>query len=99
MRIVIKNPAPLGEKLIKWGDYHFGRSLSKYLERLGCEVVTHYHQDWQMASPADVVLVLRGRHPYTVQKGSGPLHVMWNISHPEDVRDEEYAQYDIVLIA
>lgn len=97
MKWRIKNPAPIGSRLKKWGDYHFGRSLTKYLERFGEEVETDYDPEWDNDKAADVVLVLRGKYPCAV-KGDA-LHIMWNISHPESVPLEEYEAYDLVFIA
>lgn len=108
MKWIIKNPAPLDKRLTKWGDYHFGRSLAKYLERMGHSVATHYQPKWNTKDDADVVLVLRGKYPYEKPRAKQlwerlsrkrPLRVMWNISHPADVPLEEYATYDIVCVA
>lgn len=99
MKWLIKNPAPIGPRLTMWGDYHFTRSLAKYLTRLGHEVDTDYDPEWYNEKQADVVLVLRGKHKYEVPQGSSATHVMWNISHPEDISVEEYNQYDLVFIA
>nr|HPR49937.1 glycosyltransferase family 1 protein [Spirochaetota bacterium] len=64
MKLIIKNPAPNDHRMKKWGDYHFGRSLSKYLTRSGIEVVTHYKSQWGKIEKGDAVLVLRGKYPY-----------------------------------
>jgi hypothetical protein len=97
MKWRIKNPAPIGPRLTKWGDYHFGASLAKCLRALGEQVDTDFDPQWETDAPADVVLVLRGKHTYTPRPG--PLHVMWNISHPGDVSLDEYRGYDLVFIA
>ncbi|MEQ8927957.1 MAG: hypothetical protein RLO81_19225, partial [Fulvivirga sp.] len=97
MKWVIKNPAPLDSRQEKWGDFHFGRSLTKYLERLGEEVITDYDGEWENDHQEDVVLVLRGKYPYKVKKEV--INIMWNISHPADVSMEEYSSYDLVLVA
>jgi glycosyltransferase involved in cell wall biosynthesis len=100
MRWLIKNPAPSDSRRTKWGDYHFGRSLTKYLERLGHEVQTQYDPHWDEDASCDVVLVLRGKYafpPTDIHKGA--LRVMWNISHPADVDLAEYASYDLVFVA
>ncbi len=102
MRWVIKNPAPTDSRLKKWGDYHFGRAISKYLERAGHEVVSHYHSEWEnrASEPADVVLLLRGKYAlHEAARHENALHVMWNISHPAAVSSEEYASYDLILVA
>ena len=102
MKWVIKNPAPTDSRLKKWGDYHFGRSITKHLERAGHEVVSHYHSEWEqrVSETADVVLVLRGKYELpSTARHAGAAHVMWNISHPASVSLDEYASYDLVLVA
>ena len=100
MKWVIKNPAPTDSRMKKWGDFHFARSLAKYLERLGQEVVMHYHSAWDEEEHCDVVLVLRGRHRYVHRLFSqNTVKVLWNISHPNDVSIDEYESYDIVCVA
>jgi glycosyltransferase involved in cell wall biosynthesis/SAM-dependent methyltransferase len=97
VKIVIKNPAPLGANQKKWGDYHFGRCLSKYLQRLGAEVETHYHDDWQRPSDADAVLVLRGKHRY--QPAGSAIHLLWCMSNPSTITVGECQEYDAVYVA
>lgn len=87
----------MDSRLKKWGDYHFGRSLTKYLQRLGQEVDTDYDPQWKNEKQADVVLVLRGKYPYEVKPG--PINIIWNISHPETVSIDEFSSYDLVFIA
>lgn len=98
MRWLLKNPAPTDSRMKKWGDYHFGRSLAKYLERLGHEVVTQYEPHWREDTACDVVLVLRGRYPFPPGLHAGATRVMWNISHPADVPLDEYESYDMVFV-
>ena len=97
---VIKCPAPEGEGKVTWGDYPFAKALQKYLERLGVYVVLEFHEDWNCGTYADVVLVLRGTHPYRPdRRRQDCLYIMWNISHPEDISLEEYELYDVVCTA
>lgn len=98
MKWIIKNPSPTDYRQNKWGDYHIGRCLSKYLERLGEKVETDYHSNWYNDKKADIILVFRGKYPYKISKHSG-LNIMWNYGHPEDVTKKEYESYDIVLVA
>jgi hypothetical protein len=101
MKWVIKNPAPRDSRLHKWGDYHFGRLLSKHLSRRGETVETHYHCDWDQDVACDVVLVLRGKHAFTARPAqhAGATWLLWNISHPNDVTDGECEPYDLVATA
>ncbi|SDY45808.1 Glycosyl transferases group 1 [Proteiniborus ethanoligenes] len=98
MKWIIKNPSPTDYRQNKWGDYHIGRCLTKYLTRLGEKVETDYYTDWYNKKKSDVVLVLRGKYPYKPNKNSS-INIMWNFGHPEDVTKKEYEAYDIILIA
>lgn len=97
MKIILKNPAPNAESK-HWGDYHFGRCLTKYLQRSGTSVLTHYNTEWKKPDKADVVIVLRGKYPYQPTNLSS-LHLLWCISHPETLTVEECEHYDAVFIA
>jgi hypothetical protein len=70
MKWLIKYPAPMDSRLTKWGDYHFGRSLAKYLQRPGQEVDTDYDPQWNNDKEADVVLVLWRKHRYDTKPGA-----------------------------
>jgi len=94
---LIKNPAPMDERLTKWGDYHFGNSLTKYLQMLGQEVESDYYGKWYNQKKAEVTLVLRGKFRYKVKKEG--FHVIWVISHPEDVSKKELNSYDLIFVA
>lgn len=98
MKWIIKNPSPLDYRQKMWGDYHIGRSLTKYLTRLGENVETDYDGKWNNKKKADVILVLRGKYPYK-PRSNAKLHIMWNYGHPEDVSIKEYESYDIILVA
>jgi len=90
----------MDSRLKKWGDFHFGRCLTKYLRRLGHEVETDYYPEWESARKGDVVLVLRGKYPFQqVHSEKFGFRVMWNISHPSSVTLEEYESYDLVVVA
>lgn len=97
MKFILKNPAPLGANQRKWGDYHFGRCLAKYLERLGVEVETHYHGQWDRPNRADVVLVLRGKYPWRPEGRS--LKLLWCISNPSTLSADEAEGYDALCLA
>ena len=98
-RICIKLPAPSWEGVETWGDYHVAVSLKKYLERMGHRTMIQVAEEW--SDPVDVnyhvALVLRGI------RGCRPkpyhFNVMWNLSHPKSIPDEEYERYDLVFVA
>lgn len=98
---VIKCPAPEDESRVRWGDYPYAMSLKKYLEREGIYVTLDFHEDWNRREEnADVVIVLRGTFRYEPdRRNPKTTYIMWNISHPADVTDEEYNSYDLVCVA
>ena len=98
---VIKCPAPEDESRVRWGDYPYALSLKKYLEREGIYVTFDFHEDWNRREEnADVVISLRGSYRYVPdRRNSRTTYIMWNISHPADVTDEEYNSYDLVCVA
>lgn len=97
MKILIRNPSPddVTDQPF-WGDFHFGLSFSHYLEEMGCETNTQYWPNW-LEAEADVLLVLRGLRETKAIDGSFNKKVIWLISHPEDVTDEELRLFDIIL--
>lgn len=82
-----------------WGDYAFARSLANALGRLGQWVAIDHPQTRHRASSVDddVLLTIRGldRVPPRPQG----VNLMWLISHPELVSEEECAGYDTVFAA
>ena len=96
---VIKNAAPQDERLRMWGDFHFGNALAEALAAHGIDAVNQYHGVWNDDEPADVVLVLRGKHRY-----DPPAHrrarsyMIWVISHPAEVGVEELRAFDDVFV-
>ncbi len=99
MNITLFNPTPTDSRMEKWGDFHFGRSLTKYLERENFNVSTMYNGQWEQAPQSDVSLVLRGKYPHTFLPETTGLKIMWVISHPDDVSRDELAQFDLVYVA
>jgi len=97
MKIIIKNPAPQNDRLSKWGDYHYGKSLEKYLARMGIEVKTHYKHEWYSKEKSDAVIALQGRYHY-IPSGNAK-NLLWIYSHPAGVKIDELENYDIVCAA
>ncbi len=82
----------------EWGDYHFARSLSQALSRLGCRSRIDYLQSWDNSgADCDVDLVLRGLERFAPRLRRPAL--MWVISHPDLVCLEELRDYDHVFVA
>jgi hypothetical protein len=98
-RWAITAAVPSAKVAARWGDWHLAHSLAGGLRRLGQEVrlQTADRADDLAGRSCDVHLVLRGLHP--VRRTAGQRHVLWIISHPEMVTDEELAAADLVLAA
>ena len=98
-KIAIKIPVPKWKRAYMWGDYHFALSLKKELEKNNCEILLQILPQWNsdLDSDCDVIIVLRGLSEYKPKKQH--FNIMWNISHPDDVKVDEYNQYDHVFIA
>jgi hypothetical protein len=97
VKIAIKNPAPLGPNLDKWGDYHFGLALHSALEAAGAQVVQHFWPEWQRDDGQDVDLVLRGKRRH--EPVQGKVSLLWIMSHPSTVALDEIDGYELVYVA
>lgn len=99
MRWAIKIGADFTPGGDQWGDVPFADDLAEALRELGQDVVVDRHPAAGRSTVYldDVVLTLRGRHPVPPQRGR--VNVMWVISRPELVTDEELRAYDLVVAA
>ena len=97
MKIAIKNPAPLGDSLTRWGDYHFGTSLQHALEARGVEVGQHFWPEWDRDDGEEAVLVLRGKRRWRLV--SDKQAMLWIISHPATISAAELDGFDVVFSA
>lgn len=99
MKFTIKICAPGWEDAKHWGDYHIALALKKHFRRNGCDAKIQIKPEWYNGEDdgCDATIHLRGLHRYTVSKRH--VNIMWNISHPELVRLDEYEDYDIVFVA
>ena len=97
MKIAIKNPAPRGKNLERWGDFHFGKSLEAALVRQGAEVVQHFWPDWDLHEGEDAAIWLRGKRWCTPQPGI--VNAIWILSHPSTLTNAELDGFDVVYAA
>ena len=98
-RIALKIGAPTRSQVQHWGDYHFACSLGRCLAEQGHSYRVDCLDEWDRpeAFGDDVVIALRGLSRY--QPKPGQINVMWNISHPDKISDDEYEEYDHVFVA
>jgi len=99
LRIAISTAAPSAKVAPRWGDWHLATAMAAALQRLGhgVRVQTLGDADTLASRSCDVHVVLRGLVP--VRRTSGQGHVLWIISHPEGVTDDELDRADLVLVA
>ncbi len=98
-RIACKIGAPTRAEIQHWGDYHFARSLGRCFAAQGHSFRVDCLDEWERPESFgdDVAIVLRGLSRYRPK--TGQINLMWNISHPDKVQDEEYDEFDHVFIA
>lgn len=98
-RIAVRACPPNWDKARVWGDTHFAHSFATALRGHGCDTAVQVMSDWDQpwANTFDIVIHLRGLSAQPISPGS--VNVMWLISHPELVTDEELDSYDLVLVA
>src|SRR5919106_1563998 len=99
LRFAVTVAAPSAKVADRWGDWHLAQALAGSLRRLGQEarVQTADQADGLAGRSCDVHLVLRGLQP--VRRAVGQRHVLWIISHPETIDDDELGAADLVLVA
>ena len=99
LQFVITVAAPSAKVAKRWGDWHMATALADSLRRRGhvCLVQTADHADDLAGRSSDVHVVLRGVH--RVRRTAGQTHVLWVISHPEHIEDDEIDAADLVLVA
>lgn len=82
-----------------WGDLHLAEALARELRAAGCRAAVFTADEWtdRAVRAADVAVHVKGRG--RVERAEGQVHVVWNISHPDELTDEEAAEADLVLVA
>jgi len=99
LRVAITIAAPSRKIASRWGDSHFAHGFARGLERLGhvVDIQTFDRRDSSSARACDVRCVVRGLQP--VRRSSDQTHVLWIISHPDDIDVSECDDADLVLVA
>lgn len=82
-----------------WGDLHLAEALGRELHARGSRIRVQTMDEWDDRGgyADDVVIHLKGRG--RVQRAEGQIHVIWNISHPDELTDEEAEDADLLLVA
>ena len=99
VRFVLTTAAPSMKVAARWGDWHLAEGLAAALRRAGHSVRVQPADavDDLASRAADVHVVLRGLE--RVRATPGQRHVLWVISHPEEIEDDELDAADLVLVA
>ncbi len=99
LRFAITVAAPSEKVAPRWGDWHLAEALARALRRRGhhVRVQTLDHADDLAGRACDVHCVVRGLG--RVRRTAGQAHVLWVISHPEQVGTDECDAADLVLVA
>lgn len=96
--IRIKISTPNLKEAPMWGDFHFANSLANSFELQGLQASVDTADVWYAQSAQeDVVLAIRGRHRIKVDRSK--INIMWIISHPDRIPEDEYADYDHIFVA
>lgn len=98
LAIRLKISTPNLKEAPMWGDYHFANSLAAAFEAIGHHAGVDTADAWYAHKvQEDVVIAIRGRH--RVKTDPAKINIMWIISHPDRIPDEEFADYDHVAVA
>lgn len=98
-RVDLRTSCPDRRTASSWGDWHLAHALGAELRARGYPVTVATMDEWHtpVARAADVAIHLKGRSK--APRYEGQVHVIWNISHPEELTDAECGAADLVLVA
>lgn len=101
LRWTVLIAAPGGPAKEQWGDTWFARDLIAALRRHGqrAKLVTRSGALAPERAEDDVVLVLRGLRQVTPTRSGRATWLLWVISHPDLVEEDEASQFDAVFAA
>ncbi|MBB5752139.1 glycosyltransferase [Prosthecomicrobium pneumaticum] len=98
----LRIPCPRRDLKDRWGDYHFAAALAKAATSKGLAATIDFLEDWSTpAAKGELEVVLRGLSPWpgSNRRAGGGRRVIWMISHPDKVSDEELDCYDHIFVA
>lgn len=96
--IRLKISAPDLKEAPLWGDFHFANALAASFGRIGVQADVDTVDAWYAhGAHEDVVINIRGRH--RLKTDPSKINIMWLISHPDRVTEEEYDDYDHIAVA
>lgn len=83
----------------RWGDLHLARDLERALKRRGHRCLIQVQSEWDNPEgfAYDVAVHVRGRGTYAPRQSQ--FNVLWLISHPDELSDDEANAYDLVCVA
>jgi len=82
-----------------WGDYHFARSLQRYLERAGHPTRVRLVRDWGTAGAAGEDATVHVFGNQEAHNRPSQVNVLWQISHPDLASGSLYDAYDHAFVA
>ncbi len=99
LRWALQTATPVGPRAEGWGDTHFARALAAALRRLGQEVVIDAYaaRTRETRYLDDVTVALRGPEP--LEASPFGISLLWIISHPDEIRASDLADFDAVFAA
>lgn len=98
-RIAVRIGPSTWKKAHIWGDYHFARSLQRYLERAGHPTRVRLVRDWGTAGAAGEDATVHVFGNQEAHNRPSQVNVLWQISHPDLASSTLYGAYDHAFVA
>lgn len=97
--VVVRIGAPDRQQARSWGDTHYAEALVAELRARGHRATIQTMDEWddRRGRGYDVSLHLKGRS--RCPRASGQVHLVWVISHPDEVDPNELEVADAVFVA
>ncbi|MCB2137364.1 MAG: sulfotransferase family 2 domain-containing protein [Rhodobacteraceae bacterium] len=99
LSFAVQLPVPTPKVQSLWGEYHFGQSLCRALQRAGHKARTQTMAEWDHCEDdAEIDIVLRGKQPYQPRPGRMTLYWLLYAKNPASL-GSELAAADHAFIA